>query len=900
MRPRIALLTTVALLVAGNVVAPVSAAGGGVSFVEPLASPLTFPNGGGVAGVAAGDVNGDGIQDVAATQDTNIGGVGARGYISIMLGNGDGTLGDPTHITMPDSPTPSYGGGIVLADLVGDSDLDLAVASAQLSAILLYRGNGDGTFATPTSLPTTGPPSGLTSGDLDGAGKADLATYYSGVNMAAVFLNGTGGFEDVQDYAVDANPQAIAIASLDASAGADLLVGTYDAKKLNVLSNKGDGTFADAVASSARLQVTGLWTGDFNTDGDADAVVSGYAPEGGSPPCYANCVQVLFGNGDGTFAPGVDQDLYSVEEYPGIHFSETQATDLNGDGTPDVVFVHESRNYVTVGYSSSDGSLDIAEYIGSPGPGFTVSDPDGVGFVSTAIADLNGDGRPDLVVGARQTNPRPGGVSILLGGGPGGFQTPRAYGATRRWTDGATRASVLADFNNDGAPDVVVITDALDFVPGNGDGTFGKPSIALGHISGPGEFYNTIRAADFDKDGKMDVAWAATNGVQGGFNPRNLIAFGTGSGTFGDVIALGPRVSDWAGRNLVLGDYTGDGYTDIAVWTDAQYGNAAELDLYYYNPDVPRSFETGPVLSLGGTNEYPGFGLASADVNGDGALDLITHMAAGGTSAGEQLFVFLGDGAGAFADPLITSPGLPDLLDIAVADVNGDGKADLLGAGSNQVDVMFGNGDGTFDATTAYSAGIAAGHLAPVDIDGDGILDLAVGHFGCTCANGFGVLPGEGNGTFGEYIGFAVGGGTLSSMAVHDLTGDGKPDVVAGHNNSVGQLTVLINDSVPVAQSHDRTVTLQLKGGLIAKGSVTAEDGTTSCVDRVSVLIQKKKSGKWQTIDKTKTESSAGGSSTYKVSLPDKPGSYRAKVPKLTLDSGQVCSSAVSPPRKND
>lgn len=878
---------------------PAGAAETGISFIEPSAAPLVFPDGGGVAGVAHADFNGDGHQDIAVTQDTNIGGVGARGYVSVMLGTGEGNFGTPAHMALPDTPTAAFGSGIVATDLVGNAAVDLAVASPQLSAVLVYPGVGDGTFGSPTSLETTAPPVGLISGDLDGAGKADLATYYSGSNSAAVILNGSGGFASVVDHPLDSNPQAIAIAPVDDAAGADLIVGTYDAKTLSVFSNDGSGALADPVVSPARLQVTGMWTGDFDADGVMDAAVSGYAPVGGSPPCYANCVQVLFGNGDGSFAEGTDDRLYAVEDYPSIHYSETQATDLNADGRPDVVFGHQGKNFLTVGFSSSDGSLEIAEYLASPGPGFAVTDPDGTTIVSVAITDLNGDDRPDLVAGAAQTNPRAGGVSVLLAGGPAGFHSPRSYKAARRWTDGPTRASVLEDFNNDGDADVVVITSALDFVPGNGDGTFGTPTVALGDIGGPGEFYNTIRSADFDKDGNMDVAWSATNGVQGGPSPRNLVAFGAGNGTFGSVQALPPRVSDWAGRNLETGDYNGDGYPDLAVWTKAQYGNAAEIDVYFYNPAGPRTFTVGPVLTLGGTNFFPAYGMASGDVDGDGVLDLVTHMASGADSPAEQLFVFLGSDTGTFADALVTAPGLPDMQDITLFDVNGDGRTDLLGAGSNQVDVMFGNGDGTFQETVAYPAGVSAGYVIPDDLDGDGIVDLAVGHFGCTCANGFGVLPGESDGTFGDYTGFAVGGGTLASMAVEDLTGDGRADVVAGHSNTVAQLTVLLNDSVPVVRDHARSVSLTFKGSLTAKGAVTVDDGTDACADRVTVVIQKKKSGTWKTIDRTRTGASTEGRATYKVSLPDKPGSYRAKLPKLDLDPGGICGKDVSPVRKN-
>jgi hypothetical protein len=114
------------------------------------------------------------------------------------------------------------------------------------------------------------------------------------------------------------------------------------------------------------------------------------------------------------------------------------------------------------------------------------------------------------------------------------------------------------------------------------------------------------------------------------------------------------------------------------------------------------------------------------------------------------------------------------------------------------------------------------------------------------------------------------------------------------------QITVLFNDSVPVAQTHERSVTLALKGELVAKGTVSVDDGTTACVDRVPVVIQKKKSGGWKPVAKTKTKAASDGSSTYRVAIPDKPGRYRAKVPKVVLGDSSVCTSDTSPTRKNN
>jgi Big-like domain-containing protein/VCBS repeat protein len=180
-----------------------------------------------------------------------------------------------------------------------------------------------------------------------------------------------------------------------------------------------------------------------------------------------------------------------------------------------------------------------------------------------------------------------------------------------------------------------------------------------------------------------------------------------------------------------------------------------------------------------------------ADVNGDGKPDLIVSNACGSDCSTGVVGVLRGNGDGTFQPPVSYSSGGNHPYSVAVGDVNGDGKPDLLVANDTTIGVLLGNGDGTFRRSVTYGSGGSAQTYseAVADVNGDGNLDVVVanGYLNYWLGGTVGVLLGNGDGTFQTAVNYNSGGPFSSFVAVRDINGDGKPDLLVA-TGSVGVL----------------------------------------------------------------------------------------------------------------
>jgi FG-GAP-like repeat/FG-GAP repeat len=393
----------------------------------------------------------------------------------------------------------------------------------------------------------------------------------------------------------------------------------------------------------------------------------------------------------------------------------------------------------------------------------------GAGPYTVVVADFDGDGRPDLAATAVRTD----GVIVILGR-PGGFAPPRVYPVGR-----ATQV-LAGDFDGDGKLDLVVTyQDGMGVLLGKGDGTLGAV-----RSSGAGGSEASLVAGDFNRDGKLDVAMTKPESIR--------VLLGNGDGSFQppktQAVPAPPRRGDLA-LDLVVGDIDGDGTLDVLAPT-----RAGHLTSLFGNGDGTfRAGKTTEGWEYGRRQAFVG-----GDFDGDGKLDLAE--ASESSDSGHPVYagILLGNGDGTFR-----GTGNTGLLGhgrfygsspkLTTFDLDGDGKLDLvvnIAQGSLMVTAL-GKGDGTLGAPSYYRL---PGHVLVVaDVDGDGKADVltASGH-------GLAVSAGNGDGTLRAPRSFLLGtdeGGVTGRVAVGDFDRDGLADVALTYNNSTTQsIQVLLAD----------------------------------------------------------------------------------------------------------
>jgi len=434
------------------------------------------------------DLNWDGKADLLVTN-------AAQSDLDVLLGKGDGTFL---------SPTPGFGVGgspttrAVLADFYGDGNLDALVADNSAS-VVLARGFGDGTFGT---------------------------AFDSNIVVAAGASNTNGAISIASgDFNNDGIPDFVAGQS-SSSPGTGVIV-------FLGLSN---GTLGKGTVYAASDALGYVAVGDINGDGNADIVASNWA---------TGKVEVLIGNGDGTFQAPVSVTL------PGLSNGLVVA-DLNGDGWQDVA-VAGKNSAVYVLLNNGSGSLAFAGTYALSGNGFEL-----------ATADFNSDGKPDLAVAMTSTSR----VAILMGNGDGTFASAPDYDTTLPSPYGIA----AGDVNFDGNADLFVSSSSSSQITvalGNGDGTFTSPGVYPASISSslvdaaPGE----VTLADINQDGTMDVVYANAGHSSIG------ILLGNGSGGFHSPIEFPVGGGALA---LTTADINSDGWPEV-VTADSHFSGVSTL-----------------------------------------------------------------------------------------------------------------------------------------------------------------------------------------------------------------------------------------------------------------------------------------------------------------------------------
>ncbi|MDR3752059.1 MAG: Ig-like domain repeat protein [Terracidiphilus sp.] len=485
-------------------------------------------------------------------------------------------------------------------------------------------------------------------------------------------------------------------------------------------SDTASSSFLVASSFSLGYAPSSVATGDLRQAGKQDLVTADY---------NSGKITVFLGTGKGSFASGA---AYAA----GPHPSFVAVADINGDGRPDVLVANETEGTISVLLGNGDGTLQaLQSYAAGVNPSYIVT------------GDFSGNGKTDVAAAGKSGNL----LAVLPNDGSGNLQKPILYSLSK-----TPSALAAADFNSDGHADLALANadGTVSILLGQGGGVFSP----LSDISAAAGELSSIVAGDFNKDGKSDLAVTQANST------ALTVLLGAGNGAFlpGVAYSVGNNPVD-----LIAADVNGDQVLDLIAVNQS----ANTFSVLLGNGDG--SFASSVDFVAGNTP----IAAVAADFNGDGHMDLAIA-----NSQGQSISLSLGKGDGTFRSARSYKAGLQRKA-IAAGDLNGDGRSDLVVANfcghdsscssNGSVAVFLASQDGSYTQAATYALGSGPVAVALADLNGDKKLDLiALNRNDKTLT----IMPGNGDGTLGQAQSFTLTNHPRA-LFVGDFNGDSKADV---------------------------------------------------------------------------------------------------------------------------